>query len=119
MIRHLPGRCSISNRLQLLFQQLFLIKVTVVAAARNQLGVSALFGDFAMLDYENAASGLNGGDAMRYQNGGAALHDAGETGEDALLGECVDARKGIVQNQDARIAENGACDGYALLLAAR
>src|ERR1700751_4278039 len=119
MIRHWQGRCSRSNRLQFLFQQLFLIEIGVVAAVGDQLGMSALFGDLAMLDYEDPARGLNRGHAMRNQNGGAAAHDAGQSREDALFGEGVDARKRVIQNQDAGIAQYGARDSDALLLAAR
>ena len=38
--------------------------------------------------------------------------------QDALLGEGVDAGEGVVQNQNAGIAQDGAGDGGALLLAA-
>src|SRR6202007_1255069 len=50
---------------------------------------------------------------------GAATHDAAQAGEDFLLGLCVHAGKGIVQNQDARIANDGASDGRALFLTTR
>ena len=55
---------------------------------------------------------------MRDQDHRPAAHHAGQVIENALLGHGVDARKGIVENQDSRIAQNGAGDGGALLLPA-
>ena len=55
---------------------------------------------------------------MRNQNCGAAFHDAAEAREDALFGLRVDGGKGIVEDQDARIANDGAGDGAALFLSA-
>ena len=55
---------------------------------------------------------------MRNQNSSAAAHNAGQPGQNALFGERVNARKRVVQYQNARIAENGARDGDALFLAA-
>ncbi len=39
--------------------------------------------------------------------------------ENPLFGEGIDARKGVVQNQNPRVAQDGAGDGGALLLPAR
>jgi hypothetical protein len=55
---------------------------------------------------------------VRNQNRGAALHDAAKTGQDALLGLRVDAREGIVEDEDAGVADDGAGNGGALLLSA-
>src|ERR1700729_1169460 len=55
---------------------------------------------------------------MRDQNCGAALHHAAEAREDALFSLRVYGGEGIVENEDARIANDGACDGAALLLSA-
>ena len=41
-----------------------------------------------------------------------------QAAQDALLGVGIHAGKGIVENQDARIAKDGAGQGGALLLAA-
>ena len=50
---------------------------------------------------------------------GAAAHHTREALQDALLGQRVDARERVVQNQNPRIAQDGAGDGGALFLAAR
>src|SRR4029077_8271319 len=52
----------------------------------------------------------------RNQNGGAAVHDSTQAREDALFGLRVDAGKGIVEDEDARVTDDGAGDGGALLL---
>ena len=77
------------------------------------------WGSFTVLDDENLAGILDCGNAVRDENGGAPVHHAGKTGEDALLGERVDAGESIVEDQDFRVAQNGSRDGDALLLAAR
>ena len=65
-------------------------------------------------------SGLpHGRNAVRDQDHGAALHHPGQVRQDALLGQRVHARKRVVQNQDARVAQNRPGDGGALLLPAR
>jgi hypothetical protein len=100
------------------FEQLFLIQIGVVASAHNQLGVCALFGHHAMLDDEDLAGVPDGGDAVGDQNGGAPAHDIFEALENALFGEGVDARERVIEDQDLGIAQDGARNGDALLLAA-
>src|SRR5277367_5506274 len=55
---------------------------------------------------------------MRNEDRGAPLHDAAKLIQDLLFSVGVDARQGIVQNQNAGIAQHGAGDGRALLLSA-
>ncbi len=55
---------------------------------------------------------------MGDEDGGAALHDLAEAGEDLLFGVGVDAGEGVVEDEDAGVADEGAGDGGALLLAA-
>ena len=55
---------------------------------------------------------------MGDEDGGAALHGFAEAGEDLLFGVGVYAGQGVVEDQDGGIAEDGAGDGGALLLAA-
>src|SRR5262249_44326976 len=56
--------------------------------------------------------------AVRNQNGSAALHYAAKSGEDFFFGLRVHAGERVVQNQDARVANNGTGNGGALLLSA-
>src|SRR6266566_694874 len=55
---------------------------------------------------------------MRNQNCGAALHDFAQAGEDMLLGLGVDTRERVVEDQNPRIADDGAGNRGALLLPA-
>ena len=69
-------------------------------------------------EHGDAVGVAHGGDAVRDEDGGAALHDLAQVIEDALFGLGVDAGERIVEHQDARIANHRAGDGGALLLAA-
>ena len=51
-------------------------------------------------------------------NRGAAAHDAAQAAENALFGLRIDARKRVVEDQDARIADDRAGQSGALFLAA-
>ena len=55
---------------------------------------------------------------MGDEDGGAAVHDLAEAGEDLLFGVGVYGGEGVVEDEDAGVAEDGAGDGGALLLAA-
>ncbi len=55
---------------------------------------------------------------MGDEDGGAALHDLTEAGEDALFGVGIDRGEGVVEDEDARVADDGSGDGGALFLAA-
>src|SRR5580658_3273554 len=90
--RRMRWRSNKLDGFEFFFEQLLLIQVRVVAAVLNQLGVGALLGNFTVLDDENLAGVLDGGDAVGDENSGAAAHHGGETGEDALFGERVYAR---------------------------
>src|SRR5277367_2497899 len=115
----LPSRQSVAlDYFEFFFEQLLLIKIRVVAAAADELGVGALLGHFAVLDDKDPAGVLDGGYAVRDEDVGAAAHDAGQALKNALFGESVDAGQCVVQNQDFGIAQDGARDGHALLLAA-
>ena len=59
----------------------------------------------------------DGGDAVGDEDGGASLHDLAEMVEDFVFGVGVDAGEGVVEDQDAGAAEEGAGYGGALLLA--
>lgn len=102
---------------ELFFEGLALMEVGVVAAAGDELVVSTLFDDAAVLDDEDAVGVADGGNAMGDEEGGAAVHDGGEVSEDLLFGDGVDAGEGVVEDENGGVAEDGAGDGGALLLA--
>ena len=72
------------------------------------------------LDFSEAhAVGIaDGGDAVRNEDRGAAAHDLAQMIQDLVFRVRVDARQRVVQNQNARIANDSARDGGALLLSA-
>src|SRR5271169_1943905 len=59
----------------------------------------------------------DGGNAVGDEDGGASAHDFAEVVEDFVFSLGVDAGERIVEDQDARAAEQGAGNGGALLLA--
>lgn len=90
----------------------------VVAVAGEEFVVCAQFGDAAGYEDGDLVGVAGGGDAVGDEDGGPALHDGAKAVEDALFGVGVDAGEGVVEDEDARVADDGAGDGGALLLAA-
>src|SRR5438552_4215278 len=109
-------RAGCSCAFELFFQQLFLVQIRVITAASEQFVVRAALRDGAFDQDDDLVGVANGGGAVRNQNRGAALQDSAQAVEDALLGLGVDARERVVEDENARIADNGAGDGGALLL---
>src|SRR5258708_10837106 len=116
LYRVLPLRAGCSCAFQLFFQQLLLIQIRVISAASEEFVVRAALEDAAVAQDDDLVGVSHGGGAVRNQNGGAAVHDAAQAREDALFGLRVDAGERIVQDEDARIADNGARDGGGLFL---
>ncbi len=75
--------------------------------------------DAAGVQHGDLVGVAHGGDAVRDEDGGAAAHDLPQVIEDAFFGVGVNAGEGVVEDQDAWIADESARDGGALLLAAR
>ena len=75
-------------------------------------------GDAAGDEYGDLVGVARGRDAVGNKDGRATAHDLAQAGEDALFGIGVHARQRIVEDQDARVADDGAGDGGALLLPA-
>ena len=80
--------------------------------------MSAAFDDAAGFDDQNLIGAADGGEAMRDDERGAAAHQVREAFLDHGFGFGIEAGGGFVENQDARIGEDGAGDGDALALAA-
>ena len=79
--------------------------------------MGALFDDAALFEHHDAAGLADGRNAMRDQNHGAPAHRPGQVRQNALLGQGIHARERVVQNQNARVSQQRAGDGGALLLA--
>src|SRR5207244_5135313 len=97
---------------------LFGVEVVVAAALRIEAFVRAALDDAAGLHDEDLLGAADGGEAVRNNKRGAAAHQVAQAFLNQRLGFRVQARSGFVQDEDARIGENGARDGNALLLAA-
>src|SRR5260370_2540438 len=115
----LPLRAGCSCAFQLFFQQLLLIQVRVISAASEEFVMRAALADTALAQDDDLVGVAHGRSAVRDQNGSAPVHDAPQAREDALFGLRVDAGQRIVEDQYAWVADNGAGNGGALLLAAR
>ena len=80
--------------------------------------MGAEFYDLSMVKDSNTVGIAHGGDAVRNEDGGAPPHDFTEVVEDLVFGVGVDAGECVVENQNPRIANQGAGNGSALFLAA-
>ena len=75
-------------------------------------------GDDAVGDGDDAARLADGGQAMGDDQGSAALCQGVEGLLDLGLGDGVQRRGGLVQDQDGRVFQENSRNGYPLLLAA-
>ncbi len=82
----------------------------------HQLGVGAPLHDAAVVEHEEAVGGLDGGEPVRDDEGGASLHEPLQGLLHEGLRRGVKGRGGLVEQQQARIAQQGPGDGDALAL---
>ncbi len=99
--------------------QLPLIKLRIEASSRQQLFVRAALGDRAAVEHDDFVGVANGRNPVRDEQGRPPRHHAGQLRQDFFFRVGVHARERVVENQDARVADDGAGDGGALLLPAR
>ena len=95
---------------------LFVVELFVAAALGDELGVRPAFEDLALLDDEDLVGTANGGQAVRDDEGGPALAKVVEALLDERLGLTVEAGGRLVEDEDARIGEQSACDRETLPL---
>src|ERR1700738_2220426 len=72
----------------------------------------------SILHDKNLFGAANGGEAVGDDEGGASAHQVTQAFLDQRFGFGVQAAGGLVQNQNARVGQNCAGDGNALLLSA-
>ena len=89
------------------------------AATRVQLGVGTGFHDAARVHDNDQVGVAHGTDTVGDLDDGAALRDAGDALAYARLGDRVNLARGLVEDVDGRVAQERACQGQALTLAAR
>src|SRR5947209_10912432 len=106
------------HRRQLLLQELALVEVGVEAAGGDELGVGAALGDAAVVEDDDEVRVLDRRDAVGDQEHRPAFEDLPQVAQDQLLGLGVDGRETVVEQQEARLAQQRAGEGHPLLLAA-
>src|SRR5271154_6227061 len=79
----------------------------------------AAFDDLALFHNQDLLSASDGGKPMRNHEGGTALHQVAQAILDHCLRFGVERTGGLVEDEDARVGEDGAGDGETLTLAAR
>src|SRR5579863_5206250 len=94
------------------------VEIIVTTARGVEFGMRAPFDNLTLLHDHDLIGAADGGKAVRDDEGGASLHEIGETVLDHFLGFGIEARRCLVENEDAGLGENGAGDGDALALAA-
>src|SRR3989449_1011682 len=91
----------------------------VQPAPRHELLVCPLVHQLAPLQYQDAVGHPHRGEAVRDEHGHAALCELGEPQEHLILRPRVQRRRGLVQDQDLRIAHVSPPQRHLLPLAAR
>src|SRR5687768_2779242 len=85
-------------------------------AVLHELSVAAALDDATPLEHEHAICPNHGGKSMSNDEGGASPHQALERLFDQMLALGVEGAGGLVEDEDARIAQHRPSDGDALLL---
>jgi hypothetical protein len=81
--------------------------------------VASLFDNAPLVEDENPIRVAHGGDPVRHDDRRPLAHDGAQPRQDFLFGVGVDRRQRIVQDQDARVDDDGARERRPLLLTAR
>src|SRR4051812_38786311 len=79
----------------------------------------SLLGNLPLLEDDDFAGAADGGEAVGDDDRGAAVEEALEAALDRLLGADVDVGGGLVEDEDARLGEEGAGEGDQLALPGR
>ena len=79
----------------------------------------ALLDDPAAVDDDDAVGVTQGGETVRDRDGGAPLGEGIERALDLLLGFGIEGGGRLIEDQNARIVDQGARNGNALALTAR
>src|SRR6266853_1058304 len=100
------------------FLNLLLEHFAVKAAALDQFLMGAAFNDAAAVEDQNQIGVLNGGKALRDDERRSPFAEAAHGLPDEPLGLRVHAGGGVVEDENARVHQEGAGDRQALALAA-
>ena len=116
--QHRQGRRPTRRRGAGAALELRLVERRVGAALRHQGGVVAGLDDAAFFHHGDQIGLLHGGQPVRDDDGGAALHHFVQRRLHMLFGDRVQRRGGFVENQDRRVLQQRPGDGDALPLSA-
>ena len=89
-----------------------------MAAEGEQFVVGAALDDLAVVQDEDLVGVADGGEPVRDGDRGASCRHGVDGFLDGLLGLRVEGARGLVEDEDGRVAQDGAGDREALLLAA-
>ncbi|MNZ80204.1 hypothetical protein D3C78_988320 [compost metagenome] len=78
-----------------------------------------LLDDSSMIQHEHQVGFLNRRQSMGDNKHGTILHDALQRFLDKCFGLCVQRRGSLIQQQDRRILEDGACNCDSLTFSSR
>ena len=99
-----------------LFLELRVVQRRVCAALCKELRVRALLYDVAVVEDEDEVGVLDGGQAVRYHEGGAPFGQIVHRLLDQHFGAGVHAARSLVEDQERRVLRNGTGNGQQLLL---
>ena len=89
----------------------------VVGAGLLEFGVGAAGEEAALVEDVDGIGAEDGGEAVCDDETGAVASQSFEGLLDEVLGFGIDGRSGLIEEQNGRILQKGACDGDALTLA--
>ena len=95
------------------------VQLRVAALPGDQVGVAADFDDAAAFQHDNPIGAFDGGEPVRDDQRGAVLHQRLQRGLHVALGFAVQGGRGLVEDQDGGVLEDGARDCNSLALPAR
>ena len=105
------------HRAGLGFAELGLVEAPVGAVGVEKLSVGALFDDAAFFHDDDDVGVANRGQAVRDDEGRAALAQGVHGLLDVHLGAGIDRRGGLVEDEQRRLSQEGTRDGDELALA--
>ena len=85
----------------------------------EQLTMGSALDNMSVMNDHDLIGVLDGGNALGDDNTCTALHHLTQTIEYFGSGMRVNTGKGIIQHQDSRVTQDGACDCGTLFLATR
>src|SRR5215467_575529 len=106
------------RRARFLFPQLQSVERRVAPALAQQLVVASRFNDRSILDDEDAISIDDGMQAVRDHDRRSPLTEVLDRALNLPLGFGIERSRRLVEQDDRRVLEQGACNGDALALAA-